>query len=438
MRRILIDKLVKWKESPRRKPLILKGIRQVGKTWLLMEFGRSYYEDVAYFNFEGNAALAERFKIDLDPKRLITELGVIHGKPILPGKTLIFFDEIQFCPEALTALKYFCEQAREYHVVCAGSLLGIALSKPASFPVGKVDFMTLFPLTFQEFLLANGEEQLVTYLSQLKTPDPLPRMFTDKLITHLKTYYMVGGMPEPLSVWLETKDIGEVEAIQKSIINSYELDFAKHAPVHDIPKLSLIFNSIPDQLAKENGKFIYGLLKKGARARDYENAMVWLQNAGMVHKVTRIEKPAIPLSAYATPSYFKLYAPDIGLLRTMAALPAKAILEESFLFQEFKGAMTENFVLQELVAMYGENIYYWKGRNSLEVDFIMQLVDNIIPFEVKAATHVKAKSLSVYREKYSPKIAVKTSLNNLNKGEGLLLLPLYLLWMLESFVETTF
>lgn len=438
MERNLLSKLLEWKKSPRRKPLILKGIRQVGKTWLLMEFGRLAYDDIAYFNFESDEAIAKRFDQNLDPKRLLIELGVIHGKPIQPEKTLIFFDEIQFCPKALTSLKYFCEQTPEYHIVCAGSLLGIALAKAASFPVGKVDFLTLHPLTFQEFLLANGEEQLVSYLSQLERPEPLPKMFTDKLIAALKNYYMVGGMPEPVSIWLETKDIGSVEASQQAILNSYELDFAKHAPVYDIPKLSLLFNSIPDQLAKENGKFIYGLLKKGARARDYENAMLWLQNAGMVHKVIKIEKPAIPLSAYAQNSYFKLYAPDVGLLRKMAALPAKTILEESRLFQEFKGVLAENFVLQELIATYGENnIYYWKGRNSQEVDFIIQLVDKIIPIEVKASTNVKAKSLISYCEKYQPEVAVETSLNNLHKIGRYLSLPLYMLWMLKEFTEVS-
>ncbi len=437
MKRLLVDKLMKWKESPRRKPLIIKGMRQVGKTWILKEFGRQAYEDTAYFNFENNKSLSERFQKNLDPLRLIMELGIVNGKAIRPGKTLLIFDEIQFCSEAMTALKYFYESVPEYHIICAGSLLGIALARPTSYPVGKVDIMTLHSMSFLEFLLANGEDMLVQYLAnEILRPEPLAEMFTGKLQDYLKTYYITGGMPEAVSVWLETKDISELDAVQQNMLNLYELDFAKHAPTPDIPKLSMIWNSIPNQLAKENGKFIYGLLREGAGARAFENAMTWLQNAGMVYKVYKIEKPSIPLKAYVNNLHFKLYSPDVGLLRRMAGLSAKSIVEEDALYQEFKGVMAENFCLQELVAVLEETPFYWASGNLAEIDFVVQFTDKIVPIEVKAATNVKAKSLGVYRIKFNPPVSVKTSMRNLGYVDGVLSCPLYLLWKLVEFIQT--
>ena len=437
MKRAITDRLYVWKNSMRRKPLLVKGVRQVGKTYLLTAFGKEAYADVAYFNFEGNAALGERFRENLDPIRLIAELGILHGKAIRPGETLVIFDEIQFCPEAITSLKYFCESAPEYHIACAGSLLGIALSRPASYPVGKVDMLTLRPLTFQEFLEANGEEMLSTYLKQesLKL-EPIPEIFTDKLAALLRTYMIVGGMPEAVSVWLDSHDVSAVDDVQRNILSAYELDFAKHAPTADIPKLSMIWQSIPAQLAKENGKFVYGLLREGAGARAFENAMTWLQNAGMVYKVHRIEKPAMPLKSYAKDAYFKLYAPDTGLLRRMANLSAKSVMEEDALYLEFKGAMTENYCLQELVAQLDDVPFYWASGNLAEVDFVAQFIDRVVPIEVKAATNVKSKSLGVYREKYQPPISVRTSLRNLGCEKGILSCPLYLLWQLGDLVAT--
>lgn len=436
MKRLLIDGLLKWKESPRRKPLIMKGVRQVGKTWLLREFGRLAYDDVAYFNFENNKALSERFQQNLDPKRLITELGVINGKAIQPGRTLVLFDEIQFCSEAIASLKYFCESTPEYHVACAGSLLGISLARPTSYPVGKVDIMTLRPMSFYEFLLASGEDMLLEYLTnEVVRPEPIAEVFADKLLNYLKTYLVTGGMPEAVSVWLETKDVGELETVQQSILNLYELDFAKYAPTADIPKLSMIWNSIPNQLAKENGKFVYGLLREGAGARAFENAMTWLQNAGMVYKVHKVEKPSMPLKAYVKDMHFKLYSPDVGLLRRMAGLSAKSILEEDPLYQEFKGAMAESFCLQELVAVLDAVPFYWASGNMAEVDFVVLFTDKIVPIEVKAATNPKSRSLAVYRKKYQPLVSVKTSQRSLNYAEGILSCPLYLLWKLPGLIE---
>jgi predicted AAA+ superfamily ATPase len=429
MQRHISTELLKWKTRSGRKPLILTGVRQCGKTYLLNEFGQEQYGDVAYFNFESNPALAERFEQDLNPQRLIAELGVFNRRAIKPETTLLFFDEIQFCHNALTALKYFQEQAPQYHIVCAGSLLGIALSQPSSFPVGKVEFLALRPMNFYEFLLAHNETPLLEYLEQAGQA-AIPKLLADTLISHLKAYFITGGMPEVVSQWIQSKDIAEIERIQDAILNAYELDFAKHAPPKDFPKLSLIWHRIPDQLAKENSKFVFGQVKPGARAKDLEDALQWLVRAGMVHKVCKITKPHIPLSAYADQNYFKLFLADIGLLRRLAKLPASAIYDESPLFTEFKGALTENYVLLELLNILAEAPFYWKSENTAEVDFVALLNDGIVPIEVKAATNVKARSLTVYRQKYQPKISIRTSLRNLKEDDGLWNIPLYMLWNL--------
>ena len=437
MKRLLTDKILNWKSSANRKPLLLKGIRQSGKTWLLTEFGRLNYEDTAYFNFEKNDSISKIFEKDLEPKRILTELGVLYGKAIRPGKTLIIFDEIQVCSRAITSLKYFYESIPEHHIASAGSLLGIALASPTSYPVGKVDMMTLRPMNFYEYLLSNKEEMLLEYLSEKKDqPGPIPDAFAEKLLDHLKQYHIVGGMPEAVSVWLNTKNISETENTQQDILNLFELDFAKYAPAHQIPRLSMIWNSIPAQLAKENGKFVYGLLRKGAGAREFEDAMAWLQNAGMAYKVFKVNKPSVPLKAYEDKTYFKLYFPDVGLLRKMADLSAKSILQEDRLYQEFKGAMAENYCLQELVSALDVVPHYWSSGNLAEIDFITQFTDKIIPIEVKAADNVRSKSLSVYRKKYSPPLSVKASRRNISYSNGLLYWPLYLLWRLPEMVET--
>ncbi len=434
MKRLIINDLIKWKNRKDRKPLILKGVRQCGKTYILKLFGKENYKDVAYFNFEGNPALAKHFEQDLDPKRIIIELGVLNGKKINPQSTLIIFDEIQFSNAAITSLKYFYEQIPEYHIVCAGSLLGITLSRPLSFPVGKVDFLNLRPMCFYEFVLANGEEMLLEYIEKIDAKVQIPQMFADKFSTLFKTYLVTGGMPEVVASWVENKDVSEVERIQDVILNSYELDFAKHAPKTEFPKLSLIWKSIPDQLAKENGKFIYGHVKPGARAKDLEDALQWLVSAGMVYKVHKIEKPAIPLSAYSSPTFFKVYLADVGLLRRMSKLPASSIFEETHLYTEFKGAMTENYVLNELVNLHGDMPYYWKSGNTAEVDFIAQFEEKIVPIEVKASINVKSRSLGVYRDKYKPKVSVRASLLNLKVDEELLNVPLYMFWNVEKLI----
>lgn len=436
LKRMLIDRLLQWKRSPRRKPLILKGIRQVGKTWLLREFGKLAYDDVAYFNFENNKALSERFQQSLEPRKLITELGIIHGRVIQPGKTLVILDEIQFCSEAIASLKYFQETAPEYHIVSAGSLLGIAMARPTSYPVGKVDVMTLRPMSFYEFLLANGEDLLVEHLDrEVVRPLALGPLLTGRLLDYLKAYYITGGMPEAVSVWLATKDVAELDAVQQNILDMYSLDFAKYAPASDIPKLSMIWESIPGQLAKERGKFVYGMLKEGARAKAFEDAMMWLQNAGMVFKVHRIEKPAMPLKAYAKDAHFKLYGPDVGLLRRMAGLSARSITEQDPLYHEFKGVMAESFCLQELLVILDEVPFYWASGNQAEVDFVAQIADTIVPIEVKSADNLRARSLAEYRRRYGPSVSVKAAQADLTYSDGVVVCPLYLLWKLPEIIR---
>jgi len=401
----------------------------------MREFGRLAYENVAYFNFETNRALAERFRQDLDADRLITELGIINGTMIRPAKTLVVFDEIQTCGSAITALKYFQESAPEYHIVCAGSLLGVELAHPTSYPVGKVDVMTLRPMTFQEYLLASGEDMLVEHIiNEVARPVPISGLLADRLLTHLKTYYITGGMPEPIAVWLESKDVAQLDATQQNILDMYELDFAKYAPTQDLPKLRMIWNSIPSQLAKENGRFIYGLLREGARARAFEDAMTWLQSAGLVAKVRRIEKPSVPLTAYVKENYFKLYASDIGLLRRMAGLSASAIIQETQQYQEFKGVMAESFCLQELVALLDAVPFYWASGNQAEVDFVALIKDQAVPIEVKSASNARARSLAEYRRRYQPAVSVKSSQHNLDFSNGVLTCPLYLLWRFPQLI----
>jgi predicted AAA+ superfamily ATPase len=433
MDRAAIKDLYAWKALRDRKPLIVKGVRQSGKTYLLKVFGRQAYEDVAYFNFEGNTSLQQCFERDLDPHRIVAELGVYRRAAIKPQATLVIFDEIQFCNPALTALKYFYEDAPEYHIVCAGSLLGISLSKPLSFPVGKVDFLTLRPLSFAEFVMADKGEEMLDCLARQGAGEKVPALFTGRLEDQLKNYYMTGGMPEVVARWIETKDIVEVERAQQRILESYELDFAKHAPVSDIPKLSLIWKSIPDQLSRENGKFIFDHVRPGSRAKDLEDALEWLISAGMVHKVPRIEKPGIPLSAYSDRKYFKLYMADVGLLGRMARLPAVAVSEDAPVYREFKGAMAENFVLTELLNAGEPHPFYWKSNNMAEVDFIVQFNGRVVPVEVKAGHKNRSRSLTEYRKRYAPEVAVRTSLDNVSGGK-VKDIPLYMLWRIKDYL----
>ncbi|MCL1916820.1 MAG: DUF4143 domain-containing protein [Peptococcaceae bacterium] len=432
MQRILMDKLIQWKANPNKKPLLLRGVRQCGKTHLLKEFGRQHYDDVAYFNFEDTPALREKFERDLRPERIIKELSILRDKTIT-HQTLVIFDEIQLCGKALTALKYFCEDAPEYSMVGAGSLLGVALSEKTSFPVGKVEFLTLRPMNFYEFLRADRKELLAETLRQ-----DIPRgdysmveTFAADLREKLLDYYIVGGMPEAVKTWTTTGyNLEETEAVLQRVLDSYEVDFVKHAPVKDFPKLSAIWHSIPRQLAKENSKFIFSQVKESWRAKDLEDALEWLVRAGLIFKVEKIEKPFIPLSAYANQTFFKLYMCDVGLLRKMSGLAPSVIYDKNAAYRDFKGALAENYVLCELVNQYGKTPYYWKSANQAEVDFIVQDGAEIIPIEVKAERASHAYSLTEYRKRFQPQKAFVTSME---VKEGTI--PLYMMWMVKSYVR---
>ena len=424
MYRIAIEKLFRWKQSKRRKPLIIEGARQVGKTWLMKEFGRQGYEDTVYINFDSNSAMAALFASDLDTGRLITGLELYAGRKIDPDRTLLIFDEVQEVPRALASLKYFYENAPQYHIVCAGSLLGIALHQGTSFPVGKVDFLKLYPLTFREFLMATGQERFATLLEQQDFP--MVSSFRQTYIDALKHYYFVGGMPEAVESFAENKDFSEVREIQKRILAAYEQDFSKHAPNEIVPRLRMLWNSIPSQLAKENKKFIYGLVREGARAKEYEAAMLWLCDCGLVHKVSRVNTAGIPLRAYEDLKAFKLFILDVGLLGCMAGLRQRTLVEGNDLFVEFKGALTEQYVCQQLKALEDLDIFYYTNdRGSCEIDFLVDTGEAILPVEVKAEENLRAKSLKAYREKFAPELCVRTSMSDYKKEDWLVNLPLY-------------
>ena len=418
-----MEKLIDWKNDKNRKPLILKGARQVGKTYILQEFGANYYENTAYFNFDHDEGLAELFLNTKDPKRIVEQLSLAAGKKINPHTTLIIFDEIQECPNALNSLKYFCEEASEYHVACAGSLLGIRLSK-ISFPVGKVDFLNLYPMTFSEFLIADGAENLVLAMRQIKEIQKIPKLFEDQLIEKLKVYYIIGGMPEAVSSWVNDKDIEKVNKIQKNILDSYENDFSKHTDASEANKISLIWNGIPSQLAKENKKFIYQVIKEGARAREYEGSLNWLNDANLISKCYLVRKCAFPLKAYNDLSAFKIYMNDVGLLRRMSNLDSKIILEGNKLLEEFKGAFTENYVANMLTYVLDEAPnYYTFDRNK--IDFVIQRNNRIIPIEVKSNKSTNHNSLTKYNMNNDNEISFRFSLNNLSKDGKIINIPLY-------------
>ena len=424
MYRVAIEKLLKWKQSKRRKPLIIEGARQVGKTWLMKEFGRQAYADTVYINFDSNSRMAELFASDLDTERLIMGLELYVGHKIDPEQSLLIFDEVQEVPRALASLKYFYENAPQYHIVCAGSLLGIALHQGTSFPVGKVDFLKLYPLSFKEFLMATDKARFADLLDQQDFS--MITSFKQTYIDALKHYYFVGGMPEAVQSFAEDKDFNEVREIQKRILTAYEQDFSKHAPNEIVPRLRMLWNSIPSQLAKENKKFIYGLIREGARAKDYEMAMMWLSDCGLVYKVSRVNAAGIPLRAYEDLKAFKLFVVDVGLLGCMTGLRQRVLLDGNDLFSEFKGALTEQYVCQQLKTIEDLGIYYYTNdRGSCEVDFVVDTGEQIIPVEVKAEVNLRAKSLKTYREKFSPEIAVRTSMADYKKEEGLVNLPLY-------------
>lgn len=429
MERLIFDKLIAWKASKYRKPLILKGVRQVGKTWILKEFGTRHYSNIAYFNFDENEEYKQFFETTKDVNRILQNLTMASGQTIKPKDTLIIFDEIQECNKALNTLKYFCENAPEYHVSCAGSLLGIALSKPASFPVGKVDFLDVMTMTFTEFLMANGNGNLADYMNTVNSIEPVPEAFFNQLHEKLKMYFVTGGMPESVRSWTEERDIELVQQTLSNILNAYERDFAKHAEKKDFPKLSLIWKSIPSQLARDNKKFIYKAVKEGARAREYEDALQWLCDAGLAYKIYKSAAPGLPISAYDDLSSFKLYLADVGLLRRLALLSPTAFGEGNRLFREFKGALSENYILQALVGQLEALPRYWTTDNPrYEVDYIIQRDNEIIPVEVKSEENIKSTSLKKYKEKYGDKIKIRVrfSMQNLKRDNDLLNIPLFL------------
>lgn len=429
-----LKKLITWKNKRNRKPLILQGARQVGKTWLLKNFGQNEFESVAYFNFDGQPELKQFFSTTKDTKRIIQNLSLVHGKSILPKKTLIIFDEIQECNDALNTLKYFCEDSPEYCIACAGSLLGITLSRGASFPVGKVDFMTIYPVSFSEFL-AFADSKLSVYVDSIKSIEPIPEIFFQQLVDKFKMYYLSGGMPEAIVALIEDGDVALTQTVLQNILNAYSLDFSKHVANKDIPKINYIWTSLPSQLARENKKFLYQTVKPGARARDYEDALLWLINAGLAYKIYCSNKPALPLSAYDDLSAFKVYTLDVGLLRRLSHLDPVAIAEGNRLFTEFKGALTENYVLESLVQQFEGIPRYWSSANKAELDYIVQYKNEIIPIEVKADENIRSKSLAFYRKEFSPKLSIRYSLRNLKYDDGLLNIPLFMADYTKKFID---
>ena len=407
----------------------MKGVRQVGKTWILKEFGKRYYENTAYFNFDENEEYKQFFETTKDVNRILQNLMLVSGEKIVPEKTLIIFDEIQDCPKVINSLKYFCENAPQYHIACAGSLLGIALAKPSSFPVGKVNFMQIDSMTFKEFLIANGDENLVKYLDSINTIEPIPDAFFNPLYEKLKMYYITDGMPESVLMWTEARDVSAMQDALSEIINVYERDFAKHPDTHEFPKISMIWKSIPSQLAKENKKFLYKVVKEGARAREYEDALQWLVDARLVHKVYRSSAPRLPIAAYDDLSAFKLYLVDVGLLRRLAQLAPTAFGDGNRLFTEFKGALTENYVLQTLTTQFEVAPRYWSQTNPpYEVDFLIQRENSIFPIEVKSEDNTTSRSLKKFKELFPDqvKLRVRFSLDNLKLDDDLLNIPLFM------------
>lgn len=438
MKRLIMSKLLAWKNSPYRKPLILKGVRQVGKTWILKEFGKLYYKNIAYFNFDENKEYKQFFETTKNVERILQNLMLASGQKIEPENTLIIFDEVQDCPEVINSMKYFCENAPQYHVACAGSLLGITLAKPSSFPVGKVNFMQINPMTFTEFLLANGDENLAKFIEQIDKIEPIPDAFFNPLYEKLKMYYVTGGMPESVLMWTKARDVNAMQDTLFEIITAYERDFAKHPKVSEFPKISMIWNSIPSQLARENKKFLYKVVKNGARAREYEDALQWLVSAQLVYKIYRNTAPNLPIAAYDDVSAFKIYLADVGLLRRLAQLAPTAFKEGNRLFTEFKGALTENYVLQALLTQFEVTPRYWSQTNPpYEVYFLIQRENDIFPVEVKSEANINSRSLKKFKELFpnKTKLRIRFSLNNLKLDDDMLNIPLFMADYTDKLIE---
>ena len=433
MYRTAMETLNKWKAKSSKKPLIIRGARQVGKTWLMKEFGRTAFEQTVYISFDSNRHMTELFSADLNVTRLITGIELYAGHKIDPKETLIIFDEVQEVPQALTSLKYFNENAPEYQIICAGSLLGIALHQGTSFPVGKVEFLDLYPLSFFEFMQAMGKERFVSLLEQ--DDFAMATIFKQEYIDLLKHYYYVGGMPEAALSFSTNRDFNEVRGIQQRILEAYEQDFSKHAPNEVVPRIRMLWNSIPAQLTKENKKFIYGFIKEGARARDYEYALMWLSDCGLVHRVHRVSAPSLPLKAYEDIKAFKLFFVDVGLLSCMTRLRQDVLLDGNALFKEFKGALTEQYVLQQLKTLSDIETYYWANeRNTSEIDFLLDMGNTVVPLEVKAETNLQSKSLKAFVDKYHPDLSVRTSMSDYKREGWLLNLPLYAMGRIKGVV----
>ncbi len=425
MKRILYNRLLSWKNDPKRKPLLLQGARQVGKTYLVNEFGQQAYGDYIYLNFEQNPNLASLFEGELNPEKIIENMGFLIGRKINFTDTLIFFDEIQTVPRVLTSLKYFCEQAPEYHIIAAGSLLGVSIGKQSSFPVGKVNFMELYAMSFEEYLDAFGEGLLTEKLKIKNDNNPIPDILHDKLLTHLKMYLYLGGMPEVLQDYLDSRDISSARKIQHEIIEAYQRDFSKYTDKSQAIKISELWQSIPRQLAKENKKFKYGDVRKRARASLYEQTIEWLKKAGLINVVYNISSAKMPLAGYADYSKFKIYLHDTGLLGAMLNLPSDLIVKPNDLFSEYKGAFIENFVAAEMVASGFKNLFYWTSKSDAEVDFILEKNNKIYPVEVKSGLSRNTKSLRSYASKYNPELMYRLSPRNFTQSENFVNLPLY-------------
>jgi len=426
MKRDIYAKLLEWKSSSRRKPLLLQGARQTGKTHILKEFGRNEYENTVYCNFEEDTDLDGFFQRSLNPERILAELSIYMSLEIHPERDIVIFDEIQVSNRALNSLKYFAEQKKDVHIAAAGSLIGVKLSAPGSFPVGKVNFFQLHPLSFLEFLDAMGESRYRNLLESIDEPFPLADAFHSHLIDLLRRYYFVGGMPEAVKHFTTAGNGREAREIQEEIIKSYVLDFAKHAPASDIPKLTQIWDSIPRHLARENKKFVFSAVKKGARARSYENALTWLEDAGLIHRANAVETVKQPLKHYADSGSFKVYVLDVGLLGAVARSPVELLVQGQRLFNEYEGAFVENFIAQQLISHFHQPLYYWRSKGGkAELDFLCEFGDRICPLEVKAGINPKSKSLRSYDRQFNPASLARANLLNLKKDGKIFNLPLY-------------
>lgn len=435
------EKLLKWKNKTSRKPLLVLGVRQCGKTYLVKEFGSKEFENMAYINFDGNKGLQSIFDYDFDINRILDEIGsVVLNKKIIPGKTLLFLDEIQDCPRAIQSLKYFCENLPELHVIAAGSLLGIALKEQGiSFPVGKVERLEMFPMSFEEFVIADGGEKYLNGMSKLPLGREISELYSVPMQKYLQNYYIVGGMPEAVKIWIQTHDYNQVEEIQNQILKDYADDFGKHTTPDTAIKIKLIWDAIPSQIAKDNNKFIFSHVKEGARAKDLEDALEWLVSAGLVYKLNLVQTPQLPLESMKDNTYFKIYMADVGLLRKKSNVNYRTILNGDESFIQFKGAFSENYIMSELKSL-GVSAYFWRTKADAEVDFISDYEGVLFPIEVKSATNTKAKSLQLFCKRFSPKLAFKASLKNV--GDNMMEethiwnIPLYIFFRIKEYIKT--